>query len=189
MHICNSLNLNKKGTQSQMCPQTHFSELLVSPVIYLKLDRSFQSKQHTKQKFNFKARTFNLKNTFTTILRKARKITRLLSSIHGHRNWKMKKIKNTCRISYILFNQSLCKILLHFLWLLSAPKKFRWESPYTTAVSLTAQRFSKYVLYSQLSDWKSLPPSLNPTFWCLKPTFHIVYSRFSTKPGSVTFRK
>lgn len=172
-----------------MCLQTHFSELLVSPVIYLKLDRSFQSKQHTKQKFNFKARTFNLKNTFTTILRKARKITRLLSSIHGHRNWKMKKIKNTCRISYILFNQSLCKILLHFLWLLSAPKKFRWESPYTTAVSLTAQRFSKYVLYSQLSDCKSLPPSLNPTFWHLKSTFHTVYSRFSTKPGSVTFRK
>lgn len=125
MHICNSLNLNKKGTQSQMCLQTHFSELLVSPVIYLKLDRSFQSKQHTKQKFNFKARTFNLKNTFITILRKAHKITRLLSSIHGHRNWKMKEIKNRCRISYILFNQSLCKILLHFLWLLSAPKKFR----------------------------------------------------------------
>jgi len=99
-----------------------YKQLLVSPVIYLKVDRSLQRKQHATQKFNFKARTFNLKNAFTT-WRKRCKITRLLSSIHGHRNWKMKKIKTRCTVSYILFNQSVYKIVLCFLWPPSVPKK------------------------------------------------------------------
>lgn len=63
----------RKGEKSQRCLQTCFSELLASSVIYLKLDRSFQSKQYANQKFNFKARTSNPKKYFHHLQKKIQK--------------------------------------------------------------------------------------------------------------------